>query len=71
MSRRNNAYKANLLMNKAQRFGNRQCHVAHAVVCPTLLVLARVIPRSSSADATCETVAAACTTADCAVGQTA
>ena len=62
---------ANLLANRAQRSGKRQYHVAHAVVHPAHSAVARVIPRGSSADATRETAAAACTTADCAVGRTA
>lgn len=69
-SRRTNAYKATLLMSKAQRSGKRQCHVVHVMVCPTHSALARVTPRSSSADATCETAALGSITVDCAVGQT-
>ena len=60
-----------ILMSKAPRSGGRQHRVAHAIVCPTHSELAHVTPRISTADATCETVAAASITVDCAVVQTA
>ena len=48
MSRRSNAYKANLLVNKAHRSGKRQYHVAHAVVHPAHSAVAHVRPKSNA-----------------------